>query len=354
MGTSRRARISLGAAGFFAFVALALPAPARAAAGWSWPVEGRVLTPYMHDSARPYAGGMHRGIDIAAPTGTAVRAAVAGEVTFAGVVGTSGLTISIRSSDGRYMTSYLHLERSDVARGTRVGGGDRIGASGTSGRSTVGEPHLHFGVRLADRGEHDYIDPLSLLPSLGGSPERPAAAPVEAPAPARVQPAPVPVPARALHVGDLGARRVSPRTLRQRALNPLPAARAASPLPVPAFRESPASAAAGAHASNRRLVPAGPQPRSVNAAPRPAKTTGAAHATPVEGGEEGGLPALSWGWIAFAGGVLLALSAALAGPALRAVSSLRRLRRTKRSRQRTDEAPGASAAHSVPVLAQLH
>ncbi len=350
MGTSRRARISLGAAGFFALVALALPASAHAAEGWSWPVEGRVLTPYLHDGAHPYAGGMHRGIDIAAPTGTAVRAAVAGEVTFAGVVGTSGLTISIRSADGRYMTSYLHLEGSDVARGTRVGGGDRIGASGTSGHPTNREPHLHFGVRLADGGEHAYVDPLSLLPSLGGGPERPAAAPIEAPAAARVQPAPVPVPARALHVGAPSARRVSPRAVRPRALNPLPAARAASPLRVP-LSEGLAQAAAGANASNRRLVPAGPQPRSVNAARRPAKTTGAAHATPVEGGVEGGLPALSWGWIAFAGGVLLALGAALAGPALRAVSSLRR---AKRNRQRPDEAAGASAAHGVPVLAQLH
>ncbi len=69
--------------------ALAFPA---AAAGWAWPVDGRVVTPYRNGDD-PYAGGQHRGIDIAAAAGTPVRAAAAGTVTFAGVAGSSGLTV---------------------------------------------------------------------------------------------------------------------------------------------------------------------------------------------------------------------------------------------------------------------
>ena len=68
-------------------MALALLAalPARAAAAdWIWPLRGPVFTHYLNDDARPYAGGMHRGIDIGAPVGTSVSAARAGEVTYAG------------------------------------------------------------------------------------------------------------------------------------------------------------------------------------------------------------------------------------------------------------------------------
>ena len=36
------------------------------AAGWSWPVQGRVVQPFVFDEAHPYAAGQHRGIDIAA------------------------------------------------------------------------------------------------------------------------------------------------------------------------------------------------------------------------------------------------------------------------------------------------
>ena len=59
---------------FAAFFFLTTPANA----GWTWPVDGEVITPYRNGSD-PYAPGQHRGIDIAAPVGTAVRAAAAGD-----------------------------------------------------------------------------------------------------------------------------------------------------------------------------------------------------------------------------------------------------------------------------------
>jgi peptidase M23-like protein len=170
--------------------------PAAAGGAWVWPVEGQVLTTYSNDNSRPYAGGMHRGIDIAAGVGARVVAARAGTVTHAGVVGSAGLVVAVRTVDGRYVTSYLHLSEAAVREGEAVTAGARIGTVGTSGRRSVPEPHLHFGVRLAR--EDRYVDPLSLLPAGAATPAAPAAplvAPVPVgPAPERVrQPVAVPV-----------------------------------------------------------------------------------------------------------------------------------------------------------------
>ena len=53
------------------------------ASAWAWPVDGPVLRPFV-DGSDPYAGGQHRGIDIGAPTGTDVRSAADGIVSFVG------------------------------------------------------------------------------------------------------------------------------------------------------------------------------------------------------------------------------------------------------------------------------
>src|SRR6476661_2119093 len=79
--------------------------PSALAAGWTWPVRGPVITPYRNGDD-PYAAGQHRGIDVEAPVGSRVVAAVGGTVTFVGVVGSSGLTVSERSADGRFDLSY--------------------------------------------------------------------------------------------------------------------------------------------------------------------------------------------------------------------------------------------------------
>ena len=67
------------------------------AGAWTWPVVGPVLTPFSFDTAHPYAGGEHRGIDIGADAGAPVAAPVSGEITFAGTVPSSGKTLSILS-----------------------------------------------------------------------------------------------------------------------------------------------------------------------------------------------------------------------------------------------------------------
>src|SRR2546429_2069789 len=105
---------------------------ARAAGDWSWPVRGPVITAYQNGDD-PYAAGQHRGIDISAPVGASVVAAAPGTIVFAGVVGSSGLTVGERTDDGRYQLSYLHLSAASVREGEHLGQGERLGEVGTSG-----------------------------------------------------------------------------------------------------------------------------------------------------------------------------------------------------------------------------
>jgi murein DD-endopeptidase MepM/ murein hydrolase activator NlpD len=202
----------------------------QADAAWTWPVSGDVITPYRNGTD-PYATGQHRGIDIAAPVGAPVVAAAGGEVRFAGTAGSSGLTVSVRTSDG-YDTSYLHLSSLSVRAGAQVAAGDRLGDVGATGTRSAPAPHLHFGVRDAG-SRHAYHDPLTFLPPQPTAP-RPSSPPTPlAPAPAPLPPAPAPMPAAPeAH----GAPRPAPhRAVRGRRV---PAPRAApgprrSPRPVP-------------------------------------------------------------------------------------------------------------------------
>jgi len=163
-----------------------LNAAPSAAADWVWPVHGEVVTQYRNGDD-PYAGGQHRGIDIAAAVGTPVVAAAGGQVTFAGVAGSSGLIVSMRTADGSWDLSYLHLSAASVHKGDSVDRGSRIGAVGVSGKRSVDQSHLHFGVRVAGSATA-YRDPLDYLPAPPApspAPEPPAApAPATAPSPA--------------------------------------------------------------------------------------------------------------------------------------------------------------------------
>ncbi|HEX2161009.1 MAG TPA: M23 family metallopeptidase [Thermoleophilaceae bacterium] len=174
-------------------------APASALAeNWTWPVRGHVLAAYVN-AGGPYAPGQHRGIDVSASTGAPVVAAAGGKVRFAGLVGSSGLTVSVRTADGRFDTSYLHLATATVRAGQTVAPGQRIGTVGTSGRGSTAAPHLHFGVRYAGTGR--YRDPLDFLPPLRGVRDTPRGAPVTVRGPLRVGPAPQPVRPHPVPIG---------------------------------------------------------------------------------------------------------------------------------------------------------
>jgi Peptidase family M23 len=165
-----------------------------ASAEWAWPVRGEVITPYRNGTD-PYASGQHRGIDIAAATGTPVLAAASGEVRFAGTAGSSGLTVSVRTADGRYDTSYLHLSSTSVREGESVAAGQRLGAVGITGTRSAAAPHLHFGIRDAG-SRHAYHDPLGFLPPPTAF-EPPRGAPAPEPSPVPVGPSPAPAPVNA-------------------------------------------------------------------------------------------------------------------------------------------------------------
>lgn len=127
---------------------------ASTATGWMPPVEGPVVRPFDPPSEAWSAG--HRGIDLAAPPGTPVRAAGAGRVSFAGPVA-GGLHVVVTHPDG-WRTSYSYLARVDVAAGAPVERGAVLGVSGGTGPGH-GPGAVHVGLRLG----RDYVDPAPLL-----------------------------------------------------------------------------------------------------------------------------------------------------------------------------------------------
>lgn len=88
---------------------------------------------------------MHSGIDYGCPTGTQVVAAGAGRIVMAEDRIVTGKTIVIEHLPGTY-TIYMHLSSIDVAAGTLVGRGERIGQVGMTGLATG--PHLHWEFRV--------------------------------------------------------------------------------------------------------------------------------------------------------------------------------------------------------------
>ena len=87
----------------------------------------------------------HRGLDIAAPTGTAIKAAAAGTVTTAGYSGSYGNMIILSHGNG-VQTVYAHCSQLNVSAGQKVSQGQIIGKVGSTGRSTG--PHLHLEIRV--------------------------------------------------------------------------------------------------------------------------------------------------------------------------------------------------------------
>lgn len=84
---------------------------------------------------------LHRGVDIAVPTGTLVYAAHDGTVTEAAYDSYYGNYVVITDSKG-YTTKYAHMDSLNVSAGQSIKKGDNIGKSGNTGSSTGS--HLHI------------------------------------------------------------------------------------------------------------------------------------------------------------------------------------------------------------------
>lgn len=96
------------------------------------------------------AGGarIHDAIDIMAPRGTPVFAAVSGTVEKLFTSDAGGLTIYVRSPDRRTITYYAHLDayQPGLAERQQVRRGQQLGTVGFSGNADPAAPHLHFAI----------------------------------------------------------------------------------------------------------------------------------------------------------------------------------------------------------------
>ncbi|HIK09899.1 MAG TPA: M23 family metallopeptidase [Oscillatoriaceae cyanobacterium M33_DOE_052] len=139
-----------------------VPSPTLA---WGQPLPGNSQITLAYGwRLRPGLGevAFHSGIDLEAPTGSAVLAVQAGVVAFAGERGTSGNLVVINHNDGK-QTRYAHLGTIAVSAGQQVNQGDQIGRVGSTGRPDIAAPHLHFEVRSANELGWVAEDPTNYL-----------------------------------------------------------------------------------------------------------------------------------------------------------------------------------------------
>lgn len=152
-------------AAIFEFAQLVKPARTESAREKLWegtfimPVEGELTTDFAeirYINNEPLSS-RHSGLDLAAPSGTPVKAPNNGIVTFSmeGLL-SPGNTVVIDHGMGLF-TSYYHLNTIDVKKGDEVKKGDIIGTVGTTGFSTG--PHLHYAVSIYNI----YVNPYQTL-----------------------------------------------------------------------------------------------------------------------------------------------------------------------------------------------
>ncbi len=114
----------------------------RSTGGLTQPVPGRMSSGYGYRT-HPILGyrRFHRGLDIAARSGTPILAPTDGQVARAGWGGGYGNVVELRHAGG-LSTRFGHMSRIAVSGGQRVRQGQVIGYVGSTGLSTG--PHLHY------------------------------------------------------------------------------------------------------------------------------------------------------------------------------------------------------------------
>jgi murein DD-endopeptidase MepM/ murein hydrolase activator NlpD len=123
----------------------------RGSGGLVQPTSGQFTSPFGQRWGR-----LHAGIDLAAPTGTPIRAAASGRVILADATGGYGNYTCIDHGHS-VSTCYAHQSRFGTSRGATVAQGEVIGYVGNTGHSFGA--HLHFEVRINGRP----VDPMDYL-----------------------------------------------------------------------------------------------------------------------------------------------------------------------------------------------
>ena len=125
---------------------------------FAWPlaITGRISSNYGSRKLAITSNRFHYGLDLAASTGTAVKAAKSGIVKEASWIGGYGNAVYIDHPDGT-QTRYAHMSKLNVSEGDSVDQGDVIGKVGSTGVSTG--PHLHFEIRVKGYA----VDPLEYI-----------------------------------------------------------------------------------------------------------------------------------------------------------------------------------------------
>jgi len=145
------------------------PGPATPSrAGFIWPVKGTITMNFWESypdwMLRVYSwlnngnARYHTGIDIAAPSGSTIKAPKAGEVVLVRDFGSSGYGKCVMIDHNGVISLYGHMSSISVFLGQEVDQGDTVGAVGSSGFSTGAHLHLEF------REKGKLVDPLSYLP----------------------------------------------------------------------------------------------------------------------------------------------------------------------------------------------
>ena len=172
-GATQRPSSSIPVAVPTAQTAHPLPPPV-VSGGYQLPVAG-VRVDQLTDTFTAARGGgarSHEAIDIMAPRGTPVLAAVPGTVEKLFLSKLGGNTIYVRSADRRTITYYAHLDRymPGLAENQQVQRGQQIGFVGSTGDASPDAPHLHFAILAVspDKGWYQSDRAINPYPILTG------------------------------------------------------------------------------------------------------------------------------------------------------------------------------------------
>lgn len=174
---TRRADRATAAIGVCLFACLLLHADistfTSSAYASTWPAgssQGSVCLAFGEAYAFDNSTYTHRGVDMPANAGDAVRAPLDGVVTFVGrvpsgdsIAGDAGqeetmTAVSIKLGDGKTVT-LMPLGSTSAKKGQKVAEGEAVGTLAATGDRSSRAPHLHMGLKEGRR----YCDPMSLF-----------------------------------------------------------------------------------------------------------------------------------------------------------------------------------------------